>query len=129
MLETTKDNRTRLMINDKDKQYSGLIPSLIELWCELKDPDGKYNRFHELAKHYLVDLYNCGSTSIGQDMYCNETFKYILKNSVKIYNKPLIDFWIRENSAGGYKSKNKSRRVRKMKKKTKRKRNRKTKRK
>ena len=128
MLET-KDNRTRLMINDRNGQFSGIIPSLIELWCELKDPDGEYNRFHELAKHYLVDLYNCGSTSIGQDMHCNETFKYILKNSVKIYNKPLIDFWSRENSAGGYKSKNKSRRVRKMKKKTKRKRNRKTKRK
>jgi len=74
-------------------------------------------------------LYNCGSTSIRQDMHCDETFKYILKNSVKIYNKPLIDFWRSENSAGGYKSKNKSRRVRKMKKKTKRKRNRKTKRK
>ena len=108
------------------RKRGGNIEALQHLWCNLTDPSGEKNYFHFMALAYLRDFHNCGSSKVVPSMNCEQTFDYVLKiaTTPEKYNIPLIDHFNRTIPIprfGGYKSKNKSRRVRKIKNKTKRK--------
>ena len=79
--------------NHTRNEYAGPIESLIELWCNLRGSNSKMNRFDELAKHYFQDWYRCGADRVNDRMSCRETFEFVLRNSIKHYNEPVMNYW------------------------------------
>ncbi len=118
--DINKLKRTR----DGQTKYAGPIESLIELWCNLRGSNSKMNRFDELAKHYFQDWYRCRPEIVDDTMSCRETFEFVLRNSIKHYNEPVMNYWSQfHRTPGGSKSKTKSRILRRIKKKTNKNRN------
>ncbi len=118
-LKRTRDGQTK---------YAGPIESLIELWCNLSGSNSKMNRFDELAKHYFSDYMGCGAERVNDTMTCRETFEFVLRNSIKHYNEPVMNYLVRvrrqfHSTPGGSKTKTKSKLLRRIKKKTNKNRN------
>lgn len=78
--------------------------------------------FHKA--HYFQDWYRCGAERVNDTMTCRETFEFVLRNSIKHYNEPVMNYLSRfHRTPGGSKSKIKSKLLRRIKKKTNKNRN------